>query len=66
MCDYDNGCGSPTNGCYNTRDNRVGCGCGICSGFGLGADTWLIIAIIILFLLLFGDFGFEGRATCGC
>lgn len=51
MCEYEN------SGCRNVRDE--GCGCGRSGGRGIcdcfGSDTLLIVAIIILFVLLFCD-----------
>ncbi len=58
MCEYEQnncGCGGynvtdRNNGCYNTTGN----GCGTCGIFNCFSDnTLLIIAIIILFILLF-------------
>lgn len=57
MCEYEtNGCGcgnysvsDRSNGCCNNDNN--GCGCGILNG--ISSNTLLIIAIIILFILLF-------------
>lgn len=59
MCDYEtNGCGcgnnysvnDRSNGCYD-NNNGCGCGCGVLNG--ISDNTLLIIAIIILFILLF-------------
>lgn len=61
MCDYETtnngcGCGCGSNGNYQSRGDSCGCGCGLRNVFGLSDNTLLIIAIIILFILLFcGD-----------
>jgi len=57
MCEYEtNGCGCGNNYCVNDRGNGNGCynnnnGCGVLNCFS--DNTLLIIAIIILFILLF-------------
>lgn len=57
MCEYENnGCRDlRDDGCRRDRDRDRGCGCGCGLTNMFGTDTLLIIAIIILFVLLFCD-----------
>ena len=56
MCDYENTNYRNDSGCGcggRDRDRDRDHGCGICNFCGFSEDTLILIAIIILFILLF-------------